>query len=157
VQTTVDTAALEYTLLRCRGLALAAKAKPARVSFVRDVLAAAEPGDALPADLALAISREEAAAVKRASRAGRSWRALDKKLSFAETPADERARRMLRFQGDGVGGVLEWWAAGDVDGDGMEDLLVHRVGGPDGGTLQVLDLFVLTRTTPKGVLRVIKP
>ncbi|MFY0526719.1 hypothetical protein ACN28I_27440 [Archangium gephyra] len=52
-------------------------------------------------------------------------------------------------------GYLQWWATGDFNADGDEDVLVFRSLGATGATIADPAAFVLTRTQPRGVLQVL--
>jgi hypothetical protein len=88
-------------------------ARPARVSYLRDVILADDPGELLPAAVSPRADPPATAA---------SWRATDPTLTF------DRAGGRPGFQELIVGGAfrgrLSWWAAGDFDGDGVEDAVL---------------------------------
>jgi hypothetical protein len=139
--------------LRCRALEIVSQGKPAARGYVRELLTMKNPGNLLPPVMALELVNEDDAIQKAAMRAGKSWREFVQNLSFE--PDDERPQQ-LWVSGDDFGGHLEWWAAGDFDGDGFDDIIVFRALGPEEGTLLESKAFVLTRTNPKGVLKVVK-
>ncbi|HYO69029.1 MAG TPA: hypothetical protein VEU33_23410 [Archangium sp.] len=147
--------AFQMKLIQCHALRRVARAQPSRVSHVRDVLTMKTPGDVLPAALAAAFSDEDAERLAQAARAGRTWRDLDKELRFEVAPQDAR-RRELQVHGEGDEGYLQWWATGDFNADGYEDVLVFRSLGATGGSSADLAAFVLTRTQPKGVFQVLE-
>jgi hypothetical protein len=138
--------------LRCRALEIIAAGKPAAHGYVRQLLTVKNPGSVLPPVMAFEMANEDKDQQKAAARAGKSWRSFAGKLTFEP----ENARHEIWVSGDEFGGPLEWWAAGDFDGDGFDDIIVYRVLGPDQGTFGDIKAFVLTRTTPSGILKVIK-
>lgn len=153
VVVTVDYYAAQAQLLRCRALRMLTRARPARVSHVRDVFTTKALGGVLPADLAPAISPDEAESYARAGREGLSWRKVDPKVRFEP---DANRKHEVDVQGDAVHGDLEWWALGDFNGDGFEDVLVLRTMSPEGGSAVDMAAFLLTRTRPGGVLTVLE-
>lgn len=140
------------TWLRCRALELVARGKPATQGFVRDIPTMKNPGSRLPAAMGLAVSNEEEAEMQAAERAGKSWQSFARKLRFEADPG----RPQLRVIGDDFGGYLEWWAVGDFDGDGYDDLIAYRSIGPDEGTESDPAAFLLTRKEPQGVLKLLR-
>jgi len=138
--------------LRCRALEVIAQGKPAARSYVRELASMKDPGALLPPALALEIVKGDVARQQSATLAGKSWRVFAKKLRFA---SDDRPQE-FRVIGHDFGGNLYWWAAGDFDGDGFDDIIVYRSLWPEGGSLVETKAFVLTRTTPDGVLKVVK-
>ncbi len=151
VTVTQDVYAFQMKTIQCQALRRVARAQPSRVSHVREVLTMKAPGEVLPADLAAAFSDEDAERLAQAARAGRSWRDFDKELRFGEAQGRE-----LEVRGEGDEGYLQWWATGDFNADGYEDVLVFRSLGAIGGSIADPAAFVLTRTQPKGVLRVLE-
>jgi hypothetical protein len=153
VQASIDLGPVQARLLRCRALAKVTTARPARTSHVRDLFSVKALGGVLPADLAPAFSPDETELVARASREGLTWSRVDKKVRFAPNPD---RKEELRVAGDGVAGSLERWALGDFNGDGLEDVIVVRSMGPDGGSAFDLAAFLLTRTQPGGPVTVLE-
>ncbi|QRK11819.1 hypothetical protein JQX13_18210 [Archangium violaceum] len=147
--------AFQMKAIQCRALRRVAQAQPSRISHVREVLTMKMPGEVLPAALAAVISDEDAERLALAQRAGRSWHDVDKELRFSVAPNVAQGRE-LEVHGEDVEGSLEWWATGDFNADGYEDVLVFRSLSPTGGSLADLAAFVLTRTRPKGVLEVLE-
>ncbi|WP_170205853.1 hypothetical protein [Archangium gephyra] len=155
VTVTQEFHAFQMKAIQCLALRRVARAQPSRVSHVRDVLTMQAPGDVLPAALAAAFSDEDVAGLAQAARVGRSWRDFDKALQFEEAPNGAHWRELL-VQSESDEGYLQWWATGDFNADGYEDVLVFRSLGATGGTIADLAAFVLTRTQPKGVLQVLE-
>lgn len=147
--------AFQNKALACRVLRMLTTARPSRVSHVRDVLAMKKPDEVLPAALAPAISDDELRDIARAQRAGRSWRDYDGTLRFEAGPQEEKWRE-LSVHGNDYSGFVQWWATGDFNADGVEDVIVYRSMGPTGGSAANIAVFVLTRTQAKGVLQVLE-
>ncbi|MCY1075722.1 hypothetical protein [Archangium lansingense] len=150
-----DAYAFQNKALACRVLRMITTARPSRVSHVRDVLTMKKPDEVLPAALAPAISADELGDIARAQREGRSWRDYDGTLRFEAGPREQKWRQ-LSVSGDDYAGFVEWWATGDFNADGFEDVIVYRSMGPTGGTAADIAVFVLTRTRPKGVFEVLE-
>ncbi|OJT18821.1 hypothetical protein BO221_39550 [Archangium sp. Cb G35] len=147
--------AFQMKFIQCRALQRVARAQPSRVSHVREVLTMKAPGEVLPAALAAAFSDEDAGRLAKAARTGRSWHDVDKALRFEMAPNGAQWRE-LQVQGESDEGYLQWWATGDFNADGYEDVLVFRSLGATGGSIADLAAFVLTRTHPKGVFQVLE-
>lgn len=150
-----DAYAFQNKALACRVLRMITTARPSRVSHVRDVLAMKKPDEVLPAALAPALSDDELRDIARAQRAGRSWRDYDGTLRFEAGPQEEKWRE-LSVHGNDYSGFVQWWATGDFNADGFEDVIVYRSMGPTGGSAADIAVFVLTRTQAKGVLQVLE-
>jgi hypothetical protein len=59
------------------------------------------------------------------------------------------------LRSDGWTGRLVLYARADIDGDGLEDLLVRRDGHATGGTAAEARVFVVTQLSPTGCTRVV--
>jgi hypothetical protein len=155
VTVTQDFYAFQMKAIQCRALRRVARAQPSRVSHVREVLTMKTPGEVLPAALAAAFSDEDDGRLAQAAGMGRSWRAFDKELRFEVEPNGAQLHE-LQVHGESDEGYLQWWATGDFNADGYEDVLVFRSLGATGGSIADLAAFVLTRTQPKGVFQVLE-
>lgn len=157
VELTSDPAAYAFQrkTIECRVLRMVTRASPSRVSHVRDVLTMKMPGGVLPAALAPALFEADIERVARAGRAGKSWSELDEGLRFEAEPGTMQ-RRELEVRGKEDAGYLQWWATGDFNADGVEDVIVFRSMSPIGGSAADLAAFVLTRSQPVGVLEVLE-
>jgi hypothetical protein len=144
--------AAEWVITKCKVLRLLKKAKPARVSHVREVLRMANPAPLLPPEMAMTITDDDDTSQARAEAAGKTWTQIAKvEISRGESYLDDMA-----VVGDDFGGVFNWLAVGDFDGDGVEDVVATRTVGPDGGTLSESKTFILTRTKPSGRLSIVE-
>ncbi|OJH36868.1 hypothetical protein BON30_30685 [Cystobacter ferrugineus] len=155
VTVTNDFYAFRMKSIHCRALRRVAQAQPSRTSHVRELLSMKKPGEVLPAALAQVFSDEDAARMAQARHAGRSWHDVDEQLRLEVSP-DETRGGELEVHGAVIEGYLEWWATGDFNADGYEDVLVFRSLGATGGTISDQAAFVLTRTRSKGVLEVVE-
>ena len=151
---------LREKLLRCGALAEVRNARPARVSYVRDLVSSDDPGGVLPALVSpgAEILRKpaDAAAADPSVNAHRSWRDSDPTLTFDRTGA--RAGYQELVVGGAYRGRLTWWAAGDFDGDGVEDVLMFSNLAPiaAANAPNVMRAFVLTRKQAGGPVTLVK-
>lgn len=144
----------DYWARLCRPLELLHGARPARQSFVSDLERIRGKTLAiLPAIMATAFSDEAVEAQQSAVRRGLSWRAYVPSVRVLH----ERAlpSHAARIDDDGWGAFLELLAWADFDGDGFEDVLIRSVNYAPDGCASYERLFLLTRTTAHGVLRVL--
>ncbi|HMC95200.1 MAG TPA: hypothetical protein VKO16_10570, partial [Polyangia bacterium] len=90
--------------------------------------------------------------------AARSWRAADPSLTFDRSGA--RAGFHELIVGGAYRGRLTWWAAGDVDGDGIEDVVMFSNLAPtrDGASdaPNIMRAFVLTRKQRGGPVTIVQ-
>ena len=138
----------------CRTLQLASTSRPAARSYLSGFsLGKARPA-MLPPEMELAISDEEVARVAKLSKAGASLAKAD-----PDTRPTGGDRDTLKLRGSGWDGTYAIYLRGyDLNGDGVEDILVEAVEGvTTGGTLTNRELLYITRTTPNGPLRAFKP
>lgn len=133
--------------VRCRALALVANAMPARTSFVRGfVLDDRAPGR-LPAGLAMNISPDDEQRIAEATKLGQRWRDLEEVELASQTSreeatyADETSKQSLAIL-----------ARGDLNGDGLDDLLVLSEGRLPEGSYEATRLFVVTQTAESSQL-----
>jgi hypothetical protein len=134
----------------CRTLALLRNAAPARVSYLGDFhLDKAAPA-VLPAQFAVAVSKEGLESVAAAARRGKSW------LEYQPRLKAEPEEGALTVEADGMRSDLRLYARGDLNGDGVEDLIVREDYAAIGGTYGGSRLFMLTRRRGERVLEVLK-
>ncbi len=151
---------LREKLLRCGALAEVAKAHPARVSHVRDLVSMNDPGDVLPAAVSPAAAAPAKAADPAAAAspltASASWRARDPTLTFDRGGARPGYQELV--VGGAYRGRLTWWAAGDFDGDGVEDVVMFSNLAPTAAANapNVMRAFVLTRKQAGGPVTIVK-
>jgi len=155
VITQQDTEALQVQFLQCRVLKALTQARPSRTSQVRELLTMKSPGEVLPVALAPTFFGEEDPSIARAREQGLSWKAVEPELHFDTRPGDRNAFS-LEVTGRETMGLLEWWATGDFNGDGQEDVLAYRAMSPKGGSMTDIAVFVLTRSQPQGVLQILE-
>lgn len=141
-------------LLRCETLRALKAAKPARVSFVREL---PPPGPellrVLPVAVATAESDERVARVRALSQRQAALGALDPKAKMEklEPPALGRVR-----EGGGQSQIdLEPLAWADFDGDGVDDVAMSVRNMMTRGSYSTARLLFLTRADASSVLRVL--
>ncbi|MDB4980058.1 MAG: ATPase [Myxococcales bacterium] len=145
---TVDVANQRFflrTTAHCRALSLLVKAKPATRSFLDDFALGAAALDLLPADL-----RFEASSRNARAQAGKTWRAVDPKAR-----ATGHEPNLLRVTGRGYQNEVSEYGRGDVNGDGVEDVVVRTEGYATGGTYVEHAAYALTRLGPDVPLTIV--
>ena len=105
----------------------------------------------LPPRLALLESPDELDEVAAAEKACHDWGRFDETLRVRVEAPDKATLRS-----DGWTGRLVLYARADIDGDGLEDLLVRRDGHATGGTAAEARVFVVTQLSPTGCTRVVR-
>ncbi len=133
--------------IRCRALALVRRATAPRVGYLGDVVASDDPGGVLPAALSPAPAKH---------REARSWRAADPKVKFDRAAARPNYRE-LAVHG-AYEGLLDWWAVGDFDGDGVADAVLFLNLAPSGdpNAPNIIRGFVITRRQAGGPVTVVE-
>jgi hypothetical protein len=134
-------------LIRCAVLDALMRARPSRVSYLRDVIQSDDPGALLPATVSPLQDAPASAA---------SWRATDPTLTFDR--AGGRPGYQELIVGGAFRGRLSWWAAGDFDGDGVEDAFLFSNLAPAAArdAPNVMHGFLVTRRQAGGPVTVIK-
>jgi hypothetical protein len=105
----------------------------------------------LPPGLALLQSLDELEDAAAAEKACRSWGRFDETLKVEVQPPDSAVLRS-----DGWTGRLILYARADIDGDGIEDLLLRRDAHVRGGTAAESRVFIVTQTSPSDCPRIIR-
>jgi hypothetical protein len=139
-------------LVRCGALEFLSRAASSRVSYVRNALAGAGPGD-LPAIVATATSKlaQHSRAV-----AARKELTLAAFLPDAHTGTSElRGRVLIEEPSSETSVILNAEAWGDINSDETEDLLLSVMNTSDDGTYFDLRLVELTRSAPGAPLAVL--
>jgi hypothetical protein len=151
-QSETDYRAFLHTRVRCRAIEALAAARAARAdhlgSFLLDDAGLAE----LPATLMPILGpRKQIDRIAKLSAAGKTWTDVERGVRITNTEGG-----ITFVEGKESRASLEILGRGDVDGDGVGDLLLLRAGGGKGGTASVTDVFVLTRRNAGARLEVIR-
>ncbi|MGA3236191.1 MAG: hypothetical protein ABSG03_07810 [Bryobacteraceae bacterium] len=139
------------TLVQCTVLQALRGAKPASSSFVAALKWDESILPLLPPQLAINVSDESIRAADAAAKANKSWADIDK---TATAGADGPDRVMVKGEGFIVRLIL--WGRGDLNGDGVQDLLVQTLDTLTEGTYRYTRLFILTRKSADGKLSVVR-
>jgi hypothetical protein len=139
------------TLMQCTILQELRNAAPSRSSFVDTLNWDGSVWPLLPPQLAINVSNEKISAALAAAAAGKSWSDTDQS---ATATADGPDRVMVKGNGFIVRLVL--WGRGDLNGDGVQDLLVQTLDTLTEGTYRYARLYILTRKTANGKLSVVR-
>ncbi|MFB3133291.1 MAG: hypothetical protein ACE10K_12290, partial [Rhodothermales bacterium] len=148
--TTNDLHAQNLLLSECRAIALLARAKPARVSYLRDFVLNTGALDYLPALVNLYPSCEFICYAVAANERGIPFTKFETPLVVDVESDDE-----MTVWTTGWVLTLTVIGRGDVTGDGIDDMLLLASGHATEGTLGAANFFVVTREMPGVVLRVI--
>jgi hypothetical protein len=105
----------------------------------------------LPPRLALLESPDDLDEVAAAEKSCHGWGRFDETLKVRVEAPDKAALRS-----DGWMGRLVLYARADIDGDGLEDLLIRRDGHATGGTAAESRVFVVTQLSPTDCTRVVR-
>jgi hypothetical protein len=148
----------DHAMIRCGTLLLLKRARPSGSSFVRDVRFDASALSVLPAALATALSAEEIARVEEATRQGKSLGAFDARARAEPRRSAPSVASELKIREGGGQSVIvvQPRAWGDVDGDGIEDVVLSVINFMTQGTYAGARLVVLTRSRSDAVLRSIE-
>jgi hypothetical protein len=144
--------AFRVARVHCHVIALMTAAVPARV----DHLGALAPGEALLGELPailhpLAGPKEQIARLRAASASGTSWKRWDPSVHVAGKQGDR-----VTVIGKDIDCLLQVLGRGDLDGDGIEDVVLLRSGGGRRGSWSSIQAFVLTRRGPGQSLEVLR-
>ena len=140
-----------YQGMRCLALDWLGKAKPAPQTFLGAFNWSKIDLSDLPPELGLQISPEATESVKKASATCKSLRNVEASARITRRKGDE-----ITVRGAGWSGTITLLGRGDFDGDGVEDLMVKRMGAVERGTAAESSLFLLTKTSERGCLRVVR-
>jgi len=134
----------------CQALQILQRAVPARISYLDDFRLDQNAPNELPPQFAVTISPEELQSLTKARARGLSWQQYQPQLK-TEIGQDS----LTVIHGD-ARAVLEIYAKGDFNRDGIEDIMIREDTSLISGTYSTSHLFVLTREGKRGALRVLK-
>jgi hypothetical protein len=139
-------------LVRCGSLEVFAHAAPSRISYVRDALIGAGPSN-LPAIVASATSKPALHARTVAAARGLTLAEL---LPSARTGTSDLPGRVVIVEPSSeTSAILNAEVWGDINKDGIEDLVISVLNSSDDGTYLDVRLIEVTRTAPDAPLTVI--
>lgn len=139
------------TLVQCTILQELRSAAPARSSFVAALKWDESILPLLPPQLAINVSGESTRAAQAAAVAGKSWTDADKTATASLDGPDR-----VMVIGDGFIVRLILWGRGDLNSDGLQDLLVQTLDTLTEGTYRYTRLFILMRKSANGKLSVVR-
>lgn len=144
----------EYTVYRAVGLSCLAvqqalSMRDSDKSFVRDLVFDKTLANKLPGEVALVISSEERKRLDKNPDI-QFWSDVEKILSVEQLDTD-----VYHYKTEGVNHHLKRLALGDVNDDGIEDLLIRDDVTLDEGSYSASRLFVLTKRSAQGKIEVL--
>lgn len=135
----------------CFALDALKTAKPATRSFLGWFRMAKPEISKLPPGLAMLDGLDEEDEAAAAAKACRGWGKFDASLKIrTKTPAEATLRS------DGWTGRLVLYARADIDGDGLEDLLLRRDAHATGGSAALSQVFVVTQSSLGGCSTIVR-
>ncbi len=146
-----DFQAQKMTMVDCLILQQLRHAAPATSSYVEALQWDEHVVPLLPPQFAITVSKESALKAKSAAKGGKRWLDFDKTIAASADGPDQ-----ILVQGTGFEERLILWGRGDLNGDGLEDLLVQSLDALTQGTYRNTRLFLLTRKSPGGELSVVR-
>ena len=166
---------LQFGLLNtCEAIEMLRRARPARISYVRDFAMSAEAVNVLPVMLDNGAMFGRLCEEFIANRQGVAWSNVDKIINvkihgefairvLAQQDTDIQSEGFPSSSGGSINVSLLAWA--DFNGDGVEDMLIDSASrpvdwfGPDRNLVYARNIlpevYVVTRHSPEEVLRVI--
>ena len=138
-----------FSVMDCAAWGMVQAARAASHSRLDAFESAKDPTRLLPPLLTLTDFLEDRSKVEAAAAKCRSWKAFDASLRVKNRTADG-----FEVRAEGWLGKVQYLARADFDGDGVEDLLVRREGGADGGSYRAVALFLLSQTDQDRCIRV---
>jgi hypothetical protein len=135
----------------CRAAALLVRAQPSKSSFIHGFALDAQAPNRLPARLAFTVSPEDEERVSQATARGEPWSAVED-VRLAAQPSSSEAR----YEANASEQTLTVLGQGDVNGNGVEDLLLLSRGRLTEGSLKSTRLLVLTQESAEArVMRLV--
>jgi hypothetical protein len=139
-------------VVRCGVLEFLLRASPSRISYVRTALDGAGP-DTLPAIIGTATSQSALAARRTAEGQGMRLSQVEPDAHIGKSGLPGRVVILEPKSVTSITLNAEAW--GDVNGDGIEDVLVSVLNAADNGSFFDMRVIVLTRLAPTSSLTVI--
>lgn len=142
----------------CRGVRAIPRARASRQSFLAEILSADNPAAYLPGSVVDIVNAGESAErdpeieADTKKHALVAWAELDRALRRAAVQTKDR----VRFEGKDYLAFASFYAAGDFNGDGVEDVLLQVGIRPFDASRGDATFFIMTRTKSQGLLSVIE-
>lgn len=136
---------------RCFALDALKAAKPAKQTYLGWFRMAKPEIGKLPPGLAMLDSLDDEDEAAAAAKACRGWGKFDPSLKVRAKGIDQATLRS-----EGWTGQLVLYARADVDGDGLEDLLLRRDAHATGGSAALFQVFVVTQPSASACARVVR-
>jgi hypothetical protein len=144
-----DWGAWWYQGAHCFALDALQRAKPAVRSYLGWFQVSRKGVARLPPGMAMLIGPDDADEATEAAKACRGWGSFDGALQVRIATTDT-----AELRSDGWTGRLVLYARADIDGDGLEDLLIRRDAHVIGGSAAESTVFVVTQSSRTGCARV---
>jgi hypothetical protein len=138
--------------LRCFALDALRAAKAAANSYLGWFKFSRADIGKLPARFTLGFSEDEEGALVKADKACKPWGKYDPALKVRVKGQKGEAD----VHANGWTGRLVLYARADLDGDGLEDLMLLREGQAEGGTATSSMLFIVSQTSVKGCPHIVR-
>ena len=135
----------------CNALDLLRTAKPARVTYLKTFRLNKSAVNFLPPRCGPVVSKENATKITAAEERGLSWKQYERITRIQVQKTGE-----LEVEGDYWEVVLDLYARGDFNGDGVEDILLRKDDSLRGGSYATTSLLLLTRFKEGAVLKVLR-
>jgi hypothetical protein len=142
----------------CRAVEAILRARASKRSYIAEVLAAKNPAPFIPASVVDEINGVQPEDIGsdtssgKSPRASLSWAKADPNLFLEE----DQSKDAIGLQGKDWAGTVRYYARGDFNADGTEDVLLEvgiRAFDASQGEAR---FYIMTRTRPTGVLTVIE-
>jgi hypothetical protein len=149
--TTVEAQADSGAELRCMTLLLLQRARPAKTSYIRDLVWNSSLLSVLPASVATTFNAEREQAVAKAVSEGLALSRFDPKAR-GKTSDDEHTLEIIEGNGQTMI-IVHAEAWGDFNGDGVDDVALSVVNGATRGTYSYVRLLTLSRDSRDAMLK----
>ena len=144
-QADTDWDALTSVSIRCFALDALRAAKPATSSYLGWFRFSLAGVAKLPAGLAMLTGQDDDKTIAKAEKKCKPWGKYDPRLKLHVSGPDAG-----QVSGDGWAGGIMLYARGDLDGDGIEDMMVYRYAKLNEGSANDETVFIITQTSAKG-------
>jgi hypothetical protein len=137
--------------IRCYALEALKTAKPPSSSYLGWFQFSQAGVAKLPPGLEMPSGQGDDKAIAKAEKKCKPWGQYDRHLKLKVDGTDDG-----QVRGDGWAGRLTLYGRGDLDGDGLEDLMFYRYAKVEEGSESDESLFIVSQTAAKGCARIVK-